>query len=81
MSVMISALKRCSVRIYLQLFVEGLMSYLRYLCLRKRIVITRRLSTDEWDIDTSGRIVNHLLNKHFTHQPKCSLSLQHAPMQ
>jgi hypothetical protein len=32
-SVTISAYKRCSVRLYLQLFVEGLMSYLRYLCL------------------------------------------------
>ena len=32
MSVMISALKRCSVRLYLQLFVVGLMSYLRQLC-------------------------------------------------
>ena len=26
-------IKRCSVRLYLQLFVGGLMSYLRYLCL------------------------------------------------
>ena len=33
MSVMISALKRCSVRLYLQLCVGGFMSYLRYLCL------------------------------------------------
>jgi hypothetical protein len=33
MSVTISALKRYSVRLYLQLFVGGLMSYLRYLCL------------------------------------------------
>jgi len=32
-SVTISALKRCSVRLHLQLFVGGLMSYLRYLCL------------------------------------------------
>jgi len=32
-SVMISALKRCSVRLNLQLFVEGLVSYLRYFCL------------------------------------------------
>ena len=32
MSVTISAKKRCSVRLYLQLFVGGLMSYLRYLC-------------------------------------------------
>jgi len=32
MSVMISVLKRCSVRLYLQLFVGGLMSCLRYLC-------------------------------------------------
>jgi hypothetical protein len=32
-SVTISAKKRCSVRLYLQLFVEGLMSSLRYLCL------------------------------------------------
>jgi hypothetical protein len=33
MSIMISAKKRCSVRLYLQLFVGGLMSNLRYLCL------------------------------------------------
>ena len=33
MSVKISSLKRCSVRFYLQLFVGGLISYLRYLCL------------------------------------------------
>jgi hypothetical protein len=33
MSVTISALKQCSVRFYRQLFVGGLMSYLRYLCL------------------------------------------------
>jgi len=33
MSVTISAYKRCLVRLYLQLFVEGIMSYLRYLCL------------------------------------------------
>ena len=33
MSVTISTSKRCSVRLYLQLFVGGLMSYLRYLCL------------------------------------------------
>ena len=33
MSVTMSAYKRCSVRLYLQLFVGGLMSYLRYLCL------------------------------------------------
>jgi hypothetical protein len=33
MSVTISAKKQCSVCLYLQLFVEGLMSYLRYLCL------------------------------------------------
>jgi hypothetical protein len=32
MSVTISALKRCLVRLYLQLFVGGLMTYLRYLC-------------------------------------------------
>jgi hypothetical protein len=32
-TVTISASKRCSVRLYLQLFVGGLMSYLRYLCL------------------------------------------------
>ena len=32
MSVTISAYKRCSVRLYLQLFVVGLMSYLRQLC-------------------------------------------------
>jgi hypothetical protein len=31
--VTISALKRCSVRLYLQLFVEVLMSYFRYFCL------------------------------------------------
>ena len=33
MSVTISARKRCSVRLYLHLFVDGIMSYLRYLCL------------------------------------------------
>jgi hypothetical protein len=33
MSVMISAYKRCSVRLSLQLFVEELMSYLLNLCL------------------------------------------------
>jgi hypothetical protein len=33
MSVTISALIQCSIRLYLQLFVVGLMSYLRYLCL------------------------------------------------
>jgi hypothetical protein len=33
MSVAISAQKLCSVRHYLQLFVGGIMSYLRYLCL------------------------------------------------
>ena len=33
MSVTIAAQERCSVRVYLQLFVGGLMSYLRYLCL------------------------------------------------
>ena len=33
MSVTITAYKRCSVRLYLQLFVGGRMSYLRYLCL------------------------------------------------
>jgi hypothetical protein len=33
MSGTISALKRCSVRLYLQLLVGWLMSYLRYLCL------------------------------------------------
>ena len=32
-SLTISAYKRCSVRLYLQLFVRELMSYLRYLCL------------------------------------------------
>ena len=32
-SVIISAYKQCSVRIYLQLFVGGIMSYLHYLCL------------------------------------------------
>ena len=32
MSVTISALKRCLVRLYLQLFVGGLMLYLRYMC-------------------------------------------------
>jgi len=33
MSVTISSYKLCSVRLYLQLFVVGLMSYLRYSCL------------------------------------------------
>jgi hypothetical protein len=33
MSVTISAYNRCSVRLYLQLFVGGSMSYLRSLCL------------------------------------------------
>ena len=33
MSITISARKRRSVRLYLQLFVGGLMSYLRHLCL------------------------------------------------
>ena len=33
MSVMISSYTRCPVRLYLQLFVGGLVSYLRYLCL------------------------------------------------
>jgi hypothetical protein len=33
MSVTISALKRCSVHLYLQLFVGVFMSYLRYPCL------------------------------------------------
>ena len=33
MSVTISASKRCSDRLYLQLFVGGFMSYLHYLCL------------------------------------------------
>ena len=33
MSVSISALKRCSVRLYFQLFVGGFMYYIRYLCL------------------------------------------------
>jgi hypothetical protein len=28
-----NTIKRCLVRLYLQLFLEGLMSYLRYLCL------------------------------------------------
>ena len=32
-SITISAYKRCSVRLYLQLFVGRLMSYLRFLCL------------------------------------------------
>ena len=32
MSAALSAYKRCSVHLYLQLFVGGLMSYLRYLC-------------------------------------------------
>ena len=32
MSVTISAWKRCLVRLYLQLFIWGIMSYLRYLC-------------------------------------------------
>jgi len=31
MSVTIPAQKRCSVRLYLQFFVEGIISYLRYL--------------------------------------------------
>ena len=31
--VMFSIVKRCLVRLYLQLFIGGLMSYLRYLCL------------------------------------------------
>ena len=33
---------------------------------------------------TPAPILGHFYtnqNKHFTHQPKCSLSLQHAPMQ
>ena len=33
MSVAISAYKRCLIRLYLQLFVEWLKSYLRYVCL------------------------------------------------
>jgi hypothetical protein len=33
MSVTISALIRCSVHLYFQLFVGGFISYLRYLCL------------------------------------------------
>ena len=33
MSVTIPALKRCSVRLFLQSFVEGLMAYLHYVCL------------------------------------------------
>ena len=33
MSVTISSYKRCSVRLNLQLFVGGIMSYLRYLCI------------------------------------------------
>jgi hypothetical protein len=33
MFITISASKQCSVRLYLQLFVGGLISYLRYLCL------------------------------------------------
>ena len=36
-------IKRCSVRIYLQLFVRGLMSYLHYLCLIARSVVQHML--------------------------------------
>ena len=32
-SLRLTNIKRCSVRLYLQLFVGGFMSYLRYLCL------------------------------------------------
>ena len=39
MSVTISAYKRCSVRLYLQLFVGGSMSYLRSLCLFAHSVV------------------------------------------
>jgi len=39
MSVTISSQKRCSVRLYLQLFVEGLMSYL-LCCVWLRIVVS-----------------------------------------
>ena len=38
MSVAISAYKRCSVRIYIQLFVGGLMFYLRWLCCLRIVV-------------------------------------------
>ena len=37
MSVTISALKLCLVRLYLQFFVGGLMTYLRYLCVLAHI--------------------------------------------
>jgi hypothetical protein len=45
MPVTISALKRCSIRLYLQLFVGGIMSYLRYLftfhlCLAKPSILS-----------------------------------------
>ena len=40
MSVTISAYKLCSVRLYLQLFVGGLMSYLRYFCVYVSIVVS-----------------------------------------
>ena len=43
MSVTISALKRCSVRLYLQLFVGGFMSYLQkhvLICVCLRIVVS-----------------------------------------
>jgi hypothetical protein len=40
MSATISAYTQCSIRLYLQLFVWGIMSYLRYLCLRKVVCDT-----------------------------------------
>ena len=41
MSVTISASTRCSVRLYLQLFVAGNMSYLRYfICSREHVLFT-----------------------------------------
>ena len=39
MSVRISVEKRCSVRLYLKVFVEGLMAYLRCLCLSQYSVV------------------------------------------
>ena len=46
MSVTISAYKRCSVRLYLQLFVVGLMSYLRQLCSFEQSGVQRILCCD-----------------------------------
>ena len=40
MSATISAYTQCSIRLYLQFFVGGIMSYLRYLCLRKVVCDT-----------------------------------------